>query len=168
MHDGDYRNMVGPQLVDDCKRKPLGEPPSNGGARDETSSARTSRDLGQCAFNLVDKVRTQAGCARFVEPGRGDQFAFGLRVESERHRSAARAFLNTFAAGTPLTLPLFSSTERRSISSSYAPSAPGSAVSSRLLINRSASRARERGESFSASSSIFLRAVDIALPCRKI
>jgi sugar lactone lactonase YvrE len=72
-----------------------------------------------------------------------------------------------FPAGMPVSLPTLSSAERRSISSSQACSACGSAASSRLMISRSARRARERAGSLRASSSSFLRAVLITLPCIK-
>jgi hypothetical protein len=81
MHDGDYRNIFGPELVDHREGKPVYETPSNRGTCDKTPSVRTSSDLCQRAFDLPDKVRTQAGCTSFVEFGRGDKFAFGQRVE---------------------------------------------------------------------------------------
>jgi hypothetical protein len=64
-------------------------------------------------------------------------------MKDESHRSVARAFLNTFPAGTPVTLPPLSSAERRSISSSHACSACGSAGSPRLH-NEPLGKARPR------------------------
>lgn len=167
MHHSDDRNIIGLDLVYDPKRKPSHEASPDGAPHDRTTGGWMGKDFGQCAFGLSDEVCAQATGVSFIEPGGRDQLAFRQRMKDEAHRSAARAFLKTFPAGTPLTLPLFNSTERRSISTSHSRSASGSVVSSRLLIKLSARRARERAESFNASSSTFLRAMLIALPCIK-
>jgi hypothetical protein len=167
MHDSDYRNVCGLKLIHDAEWKSLNEAPPDRAAREQAARIRTGNNFSQGVFDLPNEVRTQARGASFVEPGGRDKFALGQGVEDESHRSAARAFFNTFPAEIPVTLPLLSPAERRFISSNHACSACGSTASSRLVMSRSASRARERAGSFNASSSIFLRAMLIALPCIK-
>jgi hypothetical protein len=113
MHDCDYRNISGLGLVYDPKWKPLHETSPDSTAAERTTNAWMDKNFGQGAFELPNKVRTQARGASFVEPGGCDKFASGQRVKDESHRSAARAFFNTFPAGMPVSLPPLSSAERQ-------------------------------------------------------
>jgi hypothetical protein len=72
MHDGDYRNIIGLDLVYNAKWKPVHEAPPNRATREQITSVRMGNDVGHRAFDLPDEVCTQAGCVVFVEPGRGD------------------------------------------------------------------------------------------------
>jgi hypothetical protein len=81
MHDGDYRNILGLDLVYNAEGKPLHETPPDRATREQTTSVRMSNDVGQRTFDLPYEVCTQAGCVAFVELGRRDQFALGQGVE---------------------------------------------------------------------------------------
>src|SRR6266446_1850696 len=106
------------------------------------------------AANLDDEVETEAGGVSLVEPCGRQELCFRLWVEDDTsHRSDDRALRNTLAADLPLTLPVRSSSSRRSASRTHTASASASASLSRLAMRRSASRARSRGESFSALDS---------------
>src|SRR2546428_11972652 len=100
------------------------------------------------AANLDDEVETEAGGVSLVE------LCFRLWVEDDTsHRSDDRALRNTLAADLPLTLPVRSSSSRRSASRTHTASASASASLSRLAMRRSASRARSPGEIFHAVAS---------------
>jgi hypothetical protein len=72
MHNGDYRNILGLDLVYNAEWKPVHEAPPDRATREQNTSVRMGNDVGQRAFDLPDEVCTQAGCVGFVEPGRGD------------------------------------------------------------------------------------------------
>jgi hypothetical protein len=72
MHNGDYRNILGLDLVYNAEWKPVYETPPNRATREQITSVRMGNDVGQRVFDLPDEVRTQAGGVVLVEPGRGD------------------------------------------------------------------------------------------------
>src|SRR5271170_251781 len=103
MHHGHYRNVCGLKLVHYAEWKSLNKAAPDRVAHEQAARVWMSNNLAQDAFDLPNKIRTQARGASFVEPGGGDKFALRQRVKDESHRSAARAFFNTFPAGMPVS-----------------------------------------------------------------
>jgi hypothetical protein len=58
MHDGDYRNILGLDLVYNAEWKSVHEAPPNRATSEQNTSVRMGNDVGQRVFDLPDEVCT--------------------------------------------------------------------------------------------------------------
>src|SRR4051812_44569565 len=150
-HRQDTHNICS-ERVDDRVWEARDDAPLHGSA-DRVTSFGMVDNRSATALDLSQERGTEATTLHFVVLRCFVEFALGERMEGNDHFRRARASRSTSSAGRPIDGFASQAASRRSASSAHNLAFSSSDRFSRLWSSRSASRARSRGVSFSASVS---------------